>query len=155
MIDNLNNLFSTITTEIQNGKSLQSLKNIVCEYNGIDWLKFMIFSKDTYTKTVVHKNKYIELVIICWNIKQSSDVHDHPKNGCIIKVLNGELTENIYKIIDDKIILTRKNYLSVGNIGYQEGTTGLHSICNDANIPSVTLHIYSPPNYVVKCHKIN
>ncbi len=42
--------------------------------------------------------------------------------------------------------LVNKNICKKNSVGYQEGNDGLHDIINK-DIKTVSLHIYSPPNY--------
>jgi len=92
------------------------------------------------------------MIIICWNSNQSSKIHDHPDNGCLLKVLQGSLTEYNYKFNDNDLQIKNCNKLNVNDIGYQEGSTGLHKICNENNNKVISLHIYSPPNYKCKIY---
>ena len=45
---------------------------------------------------LIFRNEKYEIYLICWNKKQISKIHDHPENGCILKVLKGELIEYRY-----------------------------------------------------------
>jgi len=137
-------LFSNINNQIKNNHKLKNLEKIVQEYNGSDWKDHVLFSEETYGRDIVYRNETIEMIIISWNNNQISGVHDHPKNGCLMKILQGELEEHTHnKYLDTIDIKNRKK----GSIGYIEGTDGLHNIVNKDN-KTVSLHIYSPPNYI-------
>ena len=62
-----------------------------------------------------------------------------------MKILQGELDEHIYEN-NNKLNLVSIRNCKEGSVGYQEGTSGLHDIVNKDN-KTVSLHIYSPPNY--------
>ncbi len=141
----LDELFSYISNNLDNNK-LYDLKNYVKQYSGDDWKKYVSFTDDTYKKNLVKKNDELEMIVICWNNNQVSGIHDHPSNGCILKVLQGELEEHNYCNINNKLELLNVNLCKENSISYQEGKNGLHSIKNHDN-KTISLHIYSPPNY--------
>tara|TARA_B100000902_G_scaffold399814_1_gene472720 strand:- start:3872 stop:4321 length:450 start_codon:yes stop_codon:yes gene_type:complete len=141
----LDELFSYISNNLDNNK-LYDLKNYVKQYSGDDWKKYVSFTDDTYKKNLVKKNDELEMIVICWNNNQVSGIHDHPSNGCILKVLQGELEEHNYCNINNKLELLNVNLCKENSISYQEGKNGLHSIKNNDN-KTISLHIYSPPNY--------
>jgi cysteine dioxygenase len=137
-------LFDNISNKLEDNK-LETLIPIIKEYSGQDWKKYVSFSDDKYKRNLVKRNDKIEMLIICWNKNQCSPIHDHPTNGCILKVLDGKIEEHEY-IKKDKLQLNNINICEKDSIGYQEGSFGLHKIVN-GNICSVSLHIYAPPNY--------
>jgi len=145
----LEELFETISDNIKNEKELIDLKNIVLSYNGDDWKEYINFSESKYTRNLIFKNDYVEMLLICWNINQQSGIHDHPKNGCILRILDGILTEEVYRIDNNKPVLDTKNICYKNNISYQMGELGLHNIVNK-NDKTISLHIYSPPNHKPK-----
>ena len=141
----LDELFSYISNNLDNNK-LYDFKNYVKQYSGDDWKKYVSFTDDTYKKNLVKKNDELEMIVICWNNNQVSGIHDHPSNGCILKVLQGDLEEHNYCNINNKLELLNVNLCKENSISYQEGKNGLHSIKNNDN-KTISLHIYSPPNY--------
>jgi cysteine dioxygenase len=140
----LYDLFDKIELEMKQGKKLIELKNLLIEYNCNDWISYVKYSPYTYNKELVKKGEYIDMYVICWNINQSSRIHDHPKDGCLLKVLEGALCENIF---DSKLEFCYCNILSKSDISYIAGNNMLHSIENRCDDGCVSLHIYSPPNY--------
>ena len=141
----LRTLFSIINNKVKNNHKLKDLKNIIEEYDGSDWKQYSLFCDDKYHRNTIYSNDQIELIIISWNNNQISGIHDHPKNGCLMKILQGELDEYIYEN-NNKLNLVNIRNCKEESIGYQEGTSGLHNIVNKDN-QTVSLHIYSPPNY--------
>ena len=67
-------------------------------------------------------------------------------NGCLMKILQGELDEYNYEIKEKELNLLNIRNCKADSIGYQEEESGLHDIVNKDN-KTVSLHIYSPPNY--------
>ena len=141
----LNELFEKINEKMENNDKLDSFLYLVNDYNGNDWKDYVSFSEEKYKKNLVKKNDKLEMFIICWNNNQKSGIHNHPINGCIMKVLEGSLNEFE---CDNSGLLLNHNVLSVNDLGYKEGNKVLHSIEN-SNEKSVSLHIYSPPDFQI------
>lgn len=147
MTYNLNELFININNKLKSGKELKELKYLLDEYKGNDWEDFIEYNNEKYIKKVAFKNELFELVIISWNKNQSSPIHDHPKNGCLLKILKGNLIEEKY----EKMYKINENNLKINNISYIEGKEIIHKIINK-NDKSVSLHVYSPPKYIPKIY---
>jgi cysteine dioxygenase len=148
MIYNLYDLFLNINKQLKKDKKLEELEYLLKEYNGKDWEDYIEYNNKKYNKRVAFKNELFEIVVISWDTNQSSPIHDHASNGCLLKILKGELLEeryeNIYKI-------KKKTILKENNISYIEGTEILHKIINNIE-KSVSLHIYSPSGYIAKIY---
>ena len=139
----LKKLFLSVNNEMKKRVHLKNMRPIINEYNNIDWKKYVYFDNNKYNRNTVYENENIEMVIISWNNNQKSGLHDHPKNGCLMKILDGELNEYIY---DEKLNLLKIKNCKKDCISYQECKNGIHDIINKNN-KTVSLHIYSPPNH--------
>lgn len=140
-MDNLFNYFSKID-DIKLKDHIDVLEFIDLEKE--DYEEFIKFSDDKYNR--IRLDKYstdkFEFMILCWNKGQESSIHDHPENGCILKILEGRILEKVY----DNMKLIKNNILKDNDVSYREKSKITHKI-----IPlekTVSLHIYSPPNYV-------
>lgn len=121
------------------------LHNILNKYTDNDWERYESFDKSHYKKNLVFRNNNFEIFIICWNSKQGSKIHDHSDNGCILKILKGKLTE--YKYNTNNLELKELSCLPKDTLSYIDNEIGYHKIINDTKFETVSLHIYSPPNY--------
>ena len=150
MIDNLEELFIKIN-EMLKTKKLEDLKYLLNDYNGDDWNNYVKYNNQKYNREIAFKNELCEMVVISWNKKQMSPIHDHPLNGCLLKILKGKLIEENY--INKSNIIKKKNKIELkeGSISYKIGNNILHKIINN-NIKTVSLHIYSPPNHNIKIY---
>jgi len=144
-MDTLKEVANEISTRIQNGEKLKNLGYIINEYNGTDWKKYCKFCNFEYKRNHVFQNNIIDIYVICWSENQNSGIHDHPDNGCLVKVMKGNLIEREYHKENLENVLNEIHAFE-GDISYQEGSNKLHSIVNN-NIKTVTLHIYSPPKF--------
>tara|TARA_B110000977_G_C10940487_1_gene440694 strand:+ start:145 stop:588 length:444 start_codon:yes stop_codon:yes gene_type:complete len=113
------------------------LQNDIIEYK-----QYVKFNDDHYSKQLVYKNYSFEAYVICWKPGQSSNIHSHPKNGCIMKVLEGTLREERYGTISITEKICKKNDILFIR------DTDQHVIENISDTkPLITLHIYSPPGF--------
>lgn len=144
---NLNDLFDTISNKIQSHENLKDLEPLLANYTNSDWKNYCTYCNNKYKRNLVRKDDYIEMLVICWEKGQQSGIHDHPESGCLMKLLDGNIQENVYECVDGKIKCIESNTLVKSDIAYKQGKQGLHDIINSDIEKSVSLHIYSPPNY--------
>ena len=145
MINNLNELINNINNKINYDKNIINFKEIINEYNGIDWKQYIDLENNvSYKKRKVFFNDNFELSIITWLPKIKSKIHNHPENGCLLKVLSGYIVEEKYS---NDLIITDKLLLKKDEIGYINNNIGLHNIYNPNDNITVTLHLYSPGIY--------
>ncbi|GGP04377.1 hypothetical protein GCM10010992_16490 [Cloacibacterium rupense] len=111
------------------------------DYNEI----FKIDQKDipekTYQRLPVFNNENCVAILMLWGINNQTAVHDHKNYEGKIKVLKGELTEVYYKETKDFIEYEGAGVAIEGLI-FEEEKGGIHSIVNNKNSLSVSLHIY-------------
>ena len=139
---NLDNLFDNINERLKNNK-LEQLKTFLEDYTSDDWLDYMKIDKNKYNRYIFKKNDLFELVIITWDANQETRLHGHPENGCLFKVLQGNIDEYLYKNIDSKEF--KINKFSKNDVSYIDDKKGFHSMKNNYNNTCVSIHIYSPP----------
>jgi predicted metal-dependent enzyme (double-stranded beta helix superfamily) len=143
-IKTIEELFNNINANM----TLENIDNIIKNYNGDEWKKLVIFNEDKYCKRVLFSNDICEIIIIGWYPKQNAPKHDHAELGCSLLILQGELTENVYDILGEKLIQT--NILKKGINNSINNDIGIHSIINNSNFDTVSLHVYRPPNHKTK-----
>jgi cysteine dioxygenase len=143
---NLTKLIESLNFEFEVNKTSfkdEKIKNILETYLELDWIKFIKLNENDYNRNLVYQNNFFEIFIITWNINQKAKIHNHAENGCWLKLLQGQIKEDIY---DDKINIITSNILSQNCISFMKDDIGLHSIQNIGDI-AVSLHIYSPINH--------
>ena len=140
---NLNELYEYLN-ENYIFDNLQKYLPIIEKYNGIDYIKYINFDNDKYKRIKLdnYSNDKFELILICWSKDQISKIHSHSDNGCLMKILEGEIEETLY---DNNINFINKNIYKKDNVAFIHNDYGFHKI--KANKISISLHLYSPPNY--------
>ena len=134
-----------LTFDVKNDKNIV-LNMEKCKYllsDDILWRNYVEFSREKYKKVTLLRNVDFELVLITWLPNQHTKLHSHPSNGCLMKVLYGQLHEIIYQ---NKTSYQEKNNKQ-GEYSFICDKLGKHVISNIENSPAVSLHLYSPPNF--------
>lgn len=132
----LEELGGLITEKLKNNVKL---KDIIINNKIDNILDKIDFVEGKYNKNKVYSNDKLEIYVISWWPNIETEYHNHPKNGCILKMVFGELIEEKKKETISKTIL-KKNEQS-----YIDDSMGVHKII--VKKPSVSVHIYSPPGF--------
>ncbi len=147
-MNNLNDILIKLKKEDFN--NYQELYDLINNYNNIDYKEYMEFNELNYKKNYLYTCEKFDLVLICWDKYQNTQIHDHPDYCCILKVLEGALMEEEFINTDGNIKLYDTKILKEGSITNKIKNKIVHRI-----IPlekSVSLHLYVPglykPNYL-------
>lgn len=144
-IYSIESLYDILNSEYNSPSDFTNLTNIVKNYHGNDWRQYIQFNNNTYNRIRLHdfSNSKFEIYIISWKPEQMSPIHDHSENGCIMKVLGGVLMETLY---DYNLVPLNETIINKNFVSFIDNHIGLHKI--EALEYSVSLHVYSPPNYI-------
>ena len=99
-ISSIDILADKIDERMNHLDSLSDVFSLLDDYDGTDWRSYVNFSNKSYNKILVKRTKNIDLYIICWKAGQKTKIHDHPDRGCLMKILQGQLQENIFSFIE-------------------------------------------------------
>lgn len=134
-----------------------NITKLLLNYNSDDWTEVVKDVKksdsncNNYHKIRIHNNDLIDVYLIVWFDDSESPIHDHSEGGCIVKILKGTLTEQIFQNIgNNHATLIKSNILKQHDINYKSGNQILHKIKADEY--SVSVHIYFPPNHKQKIY---
>lgn len=74
---------------------IEAMKSIKIEE--MDYLPFKFEDQNKlYTRNLVMETDLFSLIILVWNPRKESPVHDHPCDGCWVRVLEGQVQETVY-----------------------------------------------------------
>lgn len=152
-------------TIFDQSKIAEELTSLIDSYElkPFDWKKYVHFDANKYTRNLiaVGKNNRFGLMILAWGPGQKSAIHDHNGSHCIMRVLEGTLTETLYNTdsgMDSDSSLspaedesqsyrkTREITLTTGQTAYIHDNIGWHRVSNASQQSSaVSLHLYAPP----------
>ena len=119
-----------------------------------EWQRFAHFDPHkNYTRNLIATDhKTYTVLLLCWNPQRESPIHDHPCDGCWMRVLQGGIRECRY--VEDEsspeklTCFQDKIYDEEGGVVFIEDSQGYHKIgdaSKTAEEPAVSIHLYSPP----------
>ncbi|KAJ3101257.1 hypothetical protein HDU97_001554 [Phlyctochytrium planicorne] len=149
--------------EMKHQMEIDRIRSIMESYvsNCHDWLQYAHFdkSKRKYTRNLVDDgNGKFNLMVLCWPEGQSSAIHDHAGSHCLMKVLDGEITETQYHWPEPPsptedgsssccpMKVKQATVYSENGVAYIHDKIGLHRVSNpSSNRGAISLHLYCPP----------
>ena len=127
----------------------------VFKKHNLEYLKSIEFDTDEtkcYQRKLLYQNDNYEIILIKWKKKSECQIHDHSENGCLLKVLDGEIKEYLY---DQELNLINENKYQKDDINYIDNKIGFHKIKNLHLENTYSIHLYSPPNHKINYFKNN
>jgi cysteine dioxygenase len=109
--------------------------------------RFAMFDPSrNYTRNLISTDhETYALMLLCWNKGKYSPIHDHPSDGCWVKVIQGTVNEVRYEKRNGKLAETSNICLNNG-VTYMDDSLGYHKVGNPSTeIDAITMHLYSPP----------
>jgi len=143
----LNKLILQIYKYQNSFNNKKKMTKLLQKYKSNDFYQYVNLQKNKYTREILLKTDTVEIFLISWYPKSFSKIHDHSKNGCYMKILEGSLEE--YKYKPKNLDLVKKNIYMKNNISFIDNSF-YHKIENNTIYPAFSLHIYSPPEHIVK-----
>jgi cysteine dioxygenase len=117
---------------------------------------YLGFKDGNYSRHLVMKNEFVEMLVLCWRPGQRTPIHDHNGSHGAVWVHEGVLWETTF------------NYDAMTGLAYKAhrelragGLTGsevpdIHQLGNPdvSGADLITIHIYAPPLGVLKTYKL-
>ena len=107
-----------------------------------------------YTRNLIASdNETFTLLMLVWNPGKASPIHDHPCDGCWVRVCAGKIQETRYEIDaeTDKLEVISDTVIEDSAPSFINNCIGYHKVGNPSDTqPAVTLHLYCPP--IQKCN---
>ncbi len=115
---------------------------------------YLLFDPQHYTRNLIDKTEWYELLAICWEPGQSSSVHNHHEQNCWMAAPIGRLVSQNYRVVEqdeekwlcrleasDSVLLTSTHPLPINP------AEPVHRVYNPREFAerAVSLHIYSRP----------
>jgi len=107
------------------------------------WPNRVAFRKNNYNRISLINCEAYELLLLCWNPAQASDFHSHPSKGCLVKILEGRLEDELKTGENESQFRSHiKN-----DVLYISDKMGQHRMFNAQEENAVSLHLYAPGGY--------
>jgi cysteine dioxygenase len=109
-----------------------------------------------YTRNLIATDdETYTLLLLCWNPGKSSPIHDHPCDGCWVRVCEGKIQETRYEVTENdenetgtstRLVMISDAVIEDSMPTFIHDSIGYHKVGNpsDAQV-AVTLHLYCPP----------
>jgi cysteine dioxygenase len=151
---------SALITALESMKSAPSLAQIYewlekAEVSTADLEPFSGFKEGNYWRHRVCRNKFVEMLVLCWRPGQRTPIHDHNGSHGGVKVCKGSLWETTF------------NYDPVAGLEYKRAREYSPGSVTGSDVPDIhqlgnpdvseqdliTLHVYAPPLGVLHTYK--
>ena len=115
---------------------------------------YLCWDRQHYTRNLIDKTPFYELIAICWDIGQASSVHNHKDQNCWMAVPVGRLqVENYHLISQDlekgtcELSLAETIEMNPTHPCAVDPKDPVHGVANPRafNQRAVSLHVYSQP----------
>jgi len=116
--------------------------------------EYCYFSKGNYTRNLIFKNEVFECMTICWEIGQSSRVHNHRDQNCWMSAPIGRLRVQNFRVEQRDaaqgtchIVPTDIYEMDATHPAYVNPLEPVHQVLNlpEFNQRAVSIHVYSKP----------
>lgn len=111
------------------------------DYNLLFELDKIPVEAETYKRIPVLKGENCVAWLMVWGIDNATAIHDHKNYDGRIKILKGNLTEVSYRENSNFIEYDGAATVFEGDV-FPEEYGGIHSIVNNSDAVSVSLHVY-------------
>jgi Cysteine dioxygenase type I len=114
---------------------------------------YLFYTATHYTRNLIHKSDIFELIAICWDIGQVSQIHNHQNQNCWMAVPVGCLAVQNYHLVrfDEKGFCQLKKanrvIMDPQNPSFVDPAMPIHAVLNLPKFRqrATSLHIYSRP----------
>ena len=107
-----------------------------------------------YDRRCLYRNEKYEILCLVWESCAESPIHNHAKNGCVMKLLKGELIEELFDLKGKEVkSICSRCVDPMMKSQYIDNTMGVHKISNLTESKTYSLHIYSPPRHKVTLYE--
>jgi len=109
---------------------------------------YVRFAPGRYTRHLVHKDRGVEVLVLCWAPGSSAPIHGHEGELCWARVERGRLRFASYREVSrEPLRLVPAAEPVEGGPGYLDGPADIHAVENPAGLggDAVSLHVYREP----------
>jgi cysteine dioxygenase len=112
-----------------------------------DWRDFALFDAGVYTRNLITRNAWYEMLLLCWSAGQESPIHNHAGQNCWMAVLDGEIEEQQFACPPQGKgpVLRGSKVFTAGKVAFINDDIALHRVRPRVGTAGVSLHVYSRP----------
>jgi predicted metal-dependent enzyme (double-stranded beta helix superfamily) len=113
------------------------------------WNAFALFAPNAYTRNLVVRNEWFEMLVLCWDVGQTSPIHNHAGQNCWMGVLEGEIEEVQFECPKSGeshgLVQKGSRSFTPGKVAFINDDIALHLVRPKHGARGVSLHLYSRP----------
>jgi cysteine dioxygenase type I len=115
---------------------------------------YLLWDRQHYTRNLIDKTPLYELIALCWEVGQSSSVHNHRDQNCWMAVPIGRLLVENFHVVEQDILAGKCIIQSTETVEMNPAEPcavnpdePVHRVFNprEFNQRAVSLHVYSRP----------
>ena len=115
---------------------------------------YLFFSANHYTRNLIFKDERFELIAICWEVGQASQIHNHHGQNCWMAIPIGKLRVQNFRVLEENKTagfcrLEPTSSMDIHRMlpAEVDPKEPVHQVLNLAefNQRAVSLHVYSRP----------
>jgi cysteine dioxygenase len=115
---------------------------------------YVCWDRQHYTRNLIDKTEFYELIAICWEVGQHSSIHNHHQQNCWMAAPIGRLMVQNYRTLQEDLLAGRCRIESTDQVEMNPANPmavnpaePVHKVYNPSefNQRAVSLHIYSRP----------
>ncbi len=113
-----------------------------------DWRAYAHLAPGAYTRNLVARNEWYELLVLCWDRGQTSPIHNHAGQNCWMAVLEGRIEEIQFHPPAGgagPLATGSTRTLEPGRVAFINDDIALHLVRPAAGQKGISLHLYSRP----------
>jgi cysteine dioxygenase len=112
-----------------------------------DVAAYCLFHDHHYVRNLIHRAAPVEILCMCWQSGQRSPIHDHNESNCVVRVLDGVMTNIDFRLLPSGYIRPAGAHEYTSGAIEARSEADIHQVANlqAAGRNLVTLHVYSPP----------
>lgn len=155
----LEGLVEQLVRLCRDGQDSRSIVRAMEDYarNNRDWERFLCFDAASYTRNLVARNEWFELLVLCWSEGQESPVHDHAGQDCFMGILDGRMEETHFAFPgpgqSGRLVEKRSKFFDAGGVAYIHDSIALHRV-RPVGGRAVSLHLYARPIDVCNLYEL-
>jgi predicted metal-dependent enzyme (double-stranded beta helix superfamily) len=110
--------------------------------------EFLGFAAGRYTRHLVHKDREVEILVLCWAPGAMAPIHGHEGEYCWARVERGRLEFRSYRETSrTPLRLEPLDGAVNGGPGHVDGPADIHAVSNPAAFAqgAVSVHVYCRP----------
>jgi len=103
------------------------------------------FSDQGYSRAILHRTADWEVLLVGWLKGQRSAPHGHGESFGLTCVLEGALTEVVYRLAPGGQVMRAEKHLHRAGSVFREQPHTIHHVEHAGRSRTVSLHLYAPP----------